>query len=369
MPQLVFQKASVLCYRLFDIAEQIDLENARALAAEESRRLKLSRAGSEYLVLPNPPLSLTLGQRKLELPKGPLEVEATARLFDFGAVSVLLALPVPAGTTLQALVPLCDLLYDSPAVDRLCAEVVEQLRHGLSAALERPAGWAQTESYTVIFSEGITGEPSADALLADGDLARLLLGETGDRPLSQREVLDVLEHHFSYTDRDLAVIDWNAAFVHEPSGSRDIPDLLELANAQLLELRYFDDLLDRRLKETYAQLTLAPRRWYSLFRSPHRKLSRRMVATLFELSEFIERVENSLKIVGDFYLAKVYEAAVKQLRISSWQAQVTRKQNMLGQIHALLKQEVDVDRSQFLELTIVVLIILEVVLAFLPWKT
>ena len=88
-----------------------------------------------------------------------------------------------------------------------------------------------------------------------------------------------------------------------------------------------------------------------------------MLVTLLEMSEFIERVENSLKIIGDFYLARVYEAAVKQLRIPAWQASVTRKQQMLGRRLRLLKGEVDTDRSLTLEAMIVLLIVLELLLA------
>ena len=65
----------------------------------------------------------------------------------------------------------------------------------------------------------------------------------GDRgaELSVAERQDVTQRHFSYGEDDLVVVDWNAAFVYEPSGSRDIPDILEIANAQLLEFRYYDD--------------------------------------------------------------------------------------------------------------------------------
>jgi hypothetical protein len=86
-----------------------------------------------------------------------------------------------------------------------------------------------------------------------------------------------------------------------------------------------------------------------------------------EFSEFVERVENSLKIVGDFYLARVYEATVKRLRIPLWQASVQRKQQMLANIYQWLKGEVDTARSLTLELVIVVLIIGEVFLALAPW--
>ena len=52
-------------------------------------------------------------------------------------------------------------------------------------------------------------------------------------------------------------MDWNCAFVLEPSGSRDIPDILELASSQLLELRYYDELFDAELARVYRELDRA----------------------------------------------------------------------------------------------------------------
>ena len=74
-------------------------------------------------------------------------------------------------------------------------------------------------------------------------------------------------------------------------------------------------------------------------------------------------MENSLKIIGDFYLARVYEAAVEQLRIPAWKGTVTRKQAMLGDVYGWLKGEVDTARSLTLEVIIVLLIVLELLVA------
>ncbi len=368
MAELVFQKASILCYRIYDIADEVQLERAQALLLQDSRRLKLTRSGSEYLQLPNPPLTIELARRSLAVRQGAVTVDVTARVFDHGAASVILEVPVEPGTTLERLIPLADELFDSAAVDHLSAEIIDQVRHMLAPALEGPHLWHQSESYTVIFAQKMEGEPTAQQLLASSGLPRLLLGEADARTLSERERLDALEHHFSYTDRDLVVVDWNAAFVYEPSGSKDIPDLLEIANAQLLEFRYYDDVLDAQLKAIYDQIARRKSRRWSIFYSPWRALTRRVLVLVLELSEFIERVENSLKIIGDFYLAKVYEASVKQLRIPAWQASVTRKQRMLSQTYDLLKGEVDTDRALTLEATIVALIVLEILFAlFKVW--
>ena len=363
MDPLVLEKASILCYRLYDVAAEIDLSVAESLLLRDARRLRLSRSGAEYLLLPNPPLVVSLGRRTLALPEGSVEVEARARLFDFGTASILLAVPIPPGTQLDALVPTADRLYDGPEVDALAHELVDGLRRAVAPAMETPHLWSQAESYGVVFVETLRGSPTAHEVLERADLARLLLGETTVPELSAAERADVTRRHFSYGTCDLVVVDWNAAFVYEPSGSEDIPDILEIANAQLLEFRYYDDKLDGSLLRVNDTLKRERRRIGSFFRSPYPALARQVRLTLLEMSEFIERVENSLKVIGDFYLAKVYEAAVEQLRIPAWKASVTRKQQILGDVYGWLKGEVDTARSLTLELMIVLLIVLEILLA------
>ena len=365
MAALVFEKAHVLCYRTFDIAEEISLEQARRVLTSDTRRLKLGRENSQYLQLPDPPLAFELGRRALALRQGPVTVDVTARLFDHGAASIILRVPVPEGTTLEVLTALADELYDSQALEELALELIEAVRKMIATAVQGPHLWEQNESYTILFAERIQGNPTADELASRADLARLLLGEVGAKALSSREREAVTQYRFSYTVDDLVVVDWNSAFVYEPSGSSDIPDLLEVANAQLLEFRYYDDQLDAHIARIHDRVQARRHGWTALFRSPYRALARETLSTLVDLNEFIERVENSLKIIGDFYIAKVYEAAVKRLRIPSWQASVTRKQQLLAQTYGLLKGEVDTDRALTLEATIVFLIVFEIVFAFL----
>jgi hypothetical protein len=360
--------AEFRCYRLYDVADEIRLERCLQLikaGGTESRRLALKREGSEYIQLSNPPLTLELGPRQLEVAGRPLEVQVFARLFHHGAISVSVRVPIAPGSTLDSLVPLADELYDSHAIDALCADEVAKLRVTFAQACQGPHAWEQNETYTVIFARALEGEAAAAAgerLLAEPNLARLVIGEGREPALSPGEVGEVLEHHWSYTPGDLAIIEWNAAFLFEPSGSEDIVDLIEIANAQLLELRYYDQVLDAELDRVYD--TIDEQKRGSIFYSPYKKLLRELILTLIELSEFIERIENALKIVGDVYLARVYEGAVLQLRIRQWTEQVSRKHRLLQQTYGLLKGEVDTDRALTLEVMVVVLILFEIVMAF-----
>jgi hypothetical protein len=358
---LNIKQGSIYCYRLFDVADEIDLQAAERILAQSATRLRFSRQASQYLILPNPPLTLHLGSRRLRLISGEVRAEASARVFDHGAASVILRIPIEPGTALSGLIPLASELYDSAVLDTAALELIEGLRQTLAAATQDSHLWTQNESYTIVFVEEFERQVQADELVKRDDLTRLIVGEAAAVRLSVSERRDVMTPHFSYTEADLAIIDWNSAFVYEPSGSSDIRDVLEIANAQLLELRYYDEELDRNIQSTYDEMQRSQRQ--TLVLSPYRRLARRVLVTLLEMSELIERVENSLKIIGDFYLAKVYEGALVQLRIPNWQASVTRKQQMLENTYRLMKDDVDTNRSLMLEAMIALLIVSELVLA------
>ncbi len=359
---LRLKEADFRCYRIFDVADEIDLEKCRELVKTgEARRLSLKREGSEYIQLSNPPLGVELGARALTLRGTKVDAQVTARLFNHGAISVSIRVPVESGATLESLVPVADELYDSKAIDALCLEEVNTLRAALTTAFQGPHLWSQNEQYTVLFARALEGNPSAEEVQRDPNLARLVIGEGREKVLSASESKEVLEHAWSYTPNDLAIIEWNSALLVEPSGSEDILDLLEIANAQLLELRYYDGVLDAELDRVYD--VIGQKRPASLLASPYKDLLRQLMLTLIELSEFIERIENALKIVGDIYLARVYESAVDQLRIRQWTDQVSRKHRLLQQTYGLLKGEVDTSRALTLEVMVVLLILLELVAA------
>lgn len=362
---LRLKDASAICYRFFDVADSIDLEKCRELlsrAGSGVRRVGFSRAGSAWLQLSNAPLAADLGTRPLEVLGRVREVQFGLRLFDHGCLGMVLRVPIDPGQTLDEVAPFADELYDSKAIDLLASDEVKRLRGQLEPAFEKPHLWDQHEEYTVLFVRAFDGKPKAQQVLAEPGLAKLILGEVAVSALSAQETAEVLGHHHSYTDEDLALMEWNASFLYEPSGSEDIVDLLEIANAQLLELRYFDAVLDGELTRVYDGIDMNKG---SILYSPYRRVLRELMQTVIELSEFIERVENALKIVGDVYLARVYESAVLQLRVKQWMEQVSRKHRLLVQTYGLLKGEVDHDRSLTLELMVVVLILLEILMALL----
>ena len=356
-------------YRLFDVADAVDLARAEALAAGPSARVRLDSAQSATaLQLPSPPLQISLGRREVPLLGGPRVAEASAHLFDYGVISLRYRVAIEPGTTLGALVALAGALLEraTPALDTLARQHAREVAAALAPALARPHAWGGMETYQVFFVRAFEGGPlTAARLLAEAPVASLLLGETSQVRLSEAERQDVLSHQFSYLETDLAVIHWNSALVVEPSGVEDVPDLLELATAHLLELRYYDDLLDRELHRIYDELEAGGSPLTHLLTRKYRRLQRRTAALLLELSEMVERLENAVKIVGDFYLARVYQAAVRRFRLPSWEATVLRKQRLVAEVNDLTGDAADTSRGELLEVVVILLISYEILAALL----
>jgi hypothetical protein len=363
---LVIREGRVVAYRQLDVADEIDLAACQALLrASAPRRGALTREGAQSLVISSPPLEISVGPRTVTFPRTgkTFDADVSVRVFDYGAVSFSFEIPIPAGSQLGDIVSWCDEIYDSPDLDHAAREMVQPLLARLRGSVRGEHDWDPVESYTVVFVRRFDGDPSAGEVLSSPPLASLVLGEPTSRRLSRSQREDVLTHAHSYFDDDLVVVDWNCAFVLEPSGSRDIPDILELASSQLLELRYYDELFDAELARVYRDLDRARGRRIPDFRNPWVDLGRRVVSRLVELSEFAERVDNTLKVIGDFYLARVYESAVRRFRIRAWQASIDAKQALLAQAHTLIRSEIDARRTILLEVVVIVLIVFEVLLA------
>ena len=81
------------------------------------------------------------------------------------------------------------------------------------------------------------------------------------------------------------------------------------------------------------------------------------------LLEF-DAIENSIKLYGDWYSAKVYNMAGKKLYIEKWKTIVENKLNTIRELYTMIAQQTTEYYNVLLEFTIVLLIIFEIALAF-----
>jgi hypothetical protein len=198
-------------------------------------------------------------------------------------------------------------------------------------------------------------------VLTDDRLAPLLLGE--QRPLARQALSGLLTHRFSYYADDLAVLTWENALVVEPQRTdRDVEYILEFANAQLLELRVYDALLDAELPAMYDRIAAARERRLPLPTRRFQSVLSDLQARVADVTETVERAENALKVTDDVYLARVYGAALELFRGSAWRRGIERKLEIFRETYAMLNGEAQAARSELLELVVILVIVAELVL-------
>ena len=363
MQPIAIRKGRVIVYRIFDIAEEIDLSAVEtALRTAGTSRLSLARSTGHALVVRNAPVTLSLGVARVRIGTQQIETEMYARIWDYGVVSVQFHVPLAEGTTWHELLRLAACAEDDNNFDAVARVRGTELLAAVSNALVEPHEPHGLEDYIVYLLENIDGIANVADLNDAADVAALILGEPSTK-LSARVRKPIIESTFQYSSEDLAVIDWNSALVVEPGGSRDVPDMLEFAATHLTEFRYFDELLDVRLDRLYDSID--QRRMTKVFRRDYEDLAREAGSLYIEFSAFVERVENSLKFVGDFYLATIFRAAVARFNLREWEESVSRKMNVLARVSEVLKNEVDVSRSHWLEIIVIALIVFEILSAIL----
>jgi hypothetical protein len=360
-------RGKVVIYRVFDVAEEIDLQRLESILSETSveSRVKVDRKHRPSVVVRNAPVRLRLGEVPVRIGDANYACEGFATAIDYGVLSISLHLPIPPGTSWSKLIELASAINasaDSPdEIDAICRKKSHEVADQIHTALKNRSEWEVSEDYVLWFLEEVSGIHRASDLTTQTDLPALILAERTDT-LAAPSRNGILDYTYQYATDDLVVIDWNSAVVYEPSGQMEIADIIEFALTHLLEVRYYDDLLDRRLAELY---DAADERRRSVWRRRFSNLAHDANTRFLEISEIMERVDNSIKVVGDYYLAVIFRAAIRRFRVLDWQQSITRKMNSLARVSELLQGEMNVRRSHALELIVILLIAFEILSAFL----
>ncbi|MBS0561045.1 MAG: hypothetical protein JSR21_13425 [Proteobacteria bacterium] len=367
---------AVIASRLFDVADAIDLGRCEMLWARQARpagmRSRLIFTPAKAVAFSEPPLEFALPPVGVMLDGTEMRAEATARLYDFGVVRLALQFPADglSWTDYVRRVFAVDRAVGPAAAVAVWPDLLAQVTGIFADGFARRAASYLEEDYlvgTVTTFEGAPGAPhlTAEALMRQADLAPLLSGE--DRALSEDVRRELFRHRFSYYADDLAVLTWDRAFVYDPRGDSDVLDVLDVANAQLLEMRYYQRLLDAELPRMYAAVE-AMRRGGRLFATNRfANVARQLYSLVGEVTELREKLDNALQITEGVYLARVYGAALQLFRVPEVSAAVDRKLAIIRDTYAALYDEASAARGALMEAVIVVLILVEVVMAVLHW--
>jgi hypothetical protein len=345
----------------FDIGEAFDLDKLRAIlgpGAVAHPSGSIQRA-PEYAQTQNVPIQEAFAP--IKLPTGET-LEATIKYYWFGVASVELATTFQ--TEFDSFSTKSSRWMNAPEVETAAEELLRARLQQISPAVIRPAAKWLDEDYLVIdiqsaqHPDGRTAT-AAELLQCHGEqIAELVRGETVALAPSERE--EILRSALSYYPTDLVVVGWAAALVYDkPGATSAVIDLLEYANTQLLEFRYYDELLTALLSNVYSSLEGHESFW-SRWRLSRR--AGRLNRLRLDVMDLAERTEYSVKFISDTFYARVYRVSSARIGVEDYKTLVGEKLKTAGELYEFMVAEFNERRMFAVEIVVAVLVLLDVIL-------
>lgn len=304
-------------------------------------------------------------------PRGPVRVERTIKILPVGAISITVSVPF-AVPRVEDLVDYHDLQFSNGTLQDEVRHLAEEVRRELHPHLIRPVPTLeQEEAYTVFCIESpfttVDEAPlSAESWLGNHrrEVAALLTQEPDIDHLSKQEADESTGRYLSYYEHDLVVVDWDAAMIIDHAQNFDETlYVMELANVQLAELEAYDRLLDDALERSYRDLS--ERRTRARKRS---EVLRELRDIRIDLTRFNDELSNITKFFGDWHLARIYENISARFHLGDWHRSVDGKLKTLDDLYQLLKHDQNNRWMLILEVTVVVLFIIDLVILIMGLK-
>lgn len=340
---------SLFIYRIYETGREFNLDHLERQFPHEHMpsRARFSRVRTKSIQIEAPPLLVRLGNFTMDEDSDTVVFTAQAKIFDIGAISICLSYETSASNNdLEEL----GIRYSGQrGLDGIYTQTLKHLQKLLQPGLESleidPQFYEDYTIYRITHPDQLP------------DPVPLLMGERIDFSEQMRE--QVLKNRLSYSQGDFAILTWDTALICEPDDPGDLRDIIEFANVQLLELRYYDNVLNKQMEKMYDDIEVAETKSRYRKMRHYREIIGTRMQLIADITEVREKIENLIKITEDIYYARVYQTTLKVLRSDQWTASLNRKLEVIQQNYTLLSNEVNIQHSYYLEWIIIVLIALE----------
>lgn len=351
-------KGSVLVLIQFDVCEEIRLDRLRqTMSARTVQQPSMKQPAPAYVRYERPPVVERIEPLVLESGE---RLEGEIKYYDYGVVSVMFQLPF-AGDWESLMRLASRWVWDVDFASR-AEPLVRQKLERATAAMVKPYERWLSEDYFIFHLREAAGSPTAADLVREHglEIAQVVRGDR--QALSPAECGEVLHSQVSYYASDVAVIGWNAAFVYDSTaGAETSIQLLEYANSQLLEFRHYDELLTGILDSVY---DLLGRKTGILARWGLSGSARSLHTVLLDVAELTERADNAIKFLSDMFAARFYKLAAAKVGVPDYKELVSRKLETAEDLYNSMVEQFNQSRGFFLEVTVVLILLIELVFLF-----
>ncbi len=354
------ERGAFHAYFVYDVADTIDLTKLQTIGGEGLQRAQLelrSVASPGDIQFVSPPLAARLQKVEVE----GHQAEVRVKLYGYGPVAVRLSFPFTGGW--DGFVELTRSLRRSEAPAKASEQILQQVLEQIKPALNR-SHQPILEDYFVAEVEAFESPITAEQLLKRHrtELAYMILGES--QAVSAAEQDEALRVQFSYFESDLVIIQWDSAFVYDDRDAAEaVESILEFANTQLVELRKYDARLDDELDAIYGWQSKRNRMAGPFARREADQRAEQIRFLLVDVRELSDRSNNAIKMIGDAFYARLYRGVAASFSLADWQREIEGKLTSVAEVYQFATDQSQHARTEFIEIVIVLLIMVEVVIA------
>ncbi len=226
----------------------------------------------------------------------------------------------------------------------------------------------ESEAYSAICITDDVGNPQQFVQERANYIAAFLQGDNPSLRYHPNQIKSTLDNPFSYMENDLAIFDIDRCIIFDPS--HDYEDILlvaELANYQVLQLSTLDKVLDHELDVAEDDL----RRIFSRRRKPFRALGKKvgeLKKLRVDMIFLLENIQNSSKIIGDYFLAQIHTHLSGLFKLSDWISSVRDRLDALEDIYNTARSDINDSLLLYLEVFLAAIFGLEFVLFLLGFS-
>lgn len=355
----------------YDIGRAIDLKKVASLVpAHHDMEFAKRRDTPVSLTLPKP-LVLSINTDECDS-KCFNKFSAQAKIYEDGAITLIVRyktmsrfedLPQKANMLIRD-------VSNANSIEQFAESSFKMVHEALRTAV---TGYKELtkndlETYTAFcLLECPGGDPQA-FIEANKDVAASLLSGEPVGTLHMSQIEQILNKPFSYRKNDIAIFDLERCLIIDPSADYDdVIMMAEHANYRLIELRELDFLLDKWLDEAEQDIR-------RLYLSGNRKKFSDRVLRLklaqiqglrFDALFTLENLDNSSKIIGDYFLGSIYHRLCEIFNTEEWKVSIERRLSALQNIYELVKNDSTEQRMLTLELVFIAVCVIFPILQIL----
>jgi len=360
-------KGEVIFIQLYDVGRRIDLKNVTSVfpGTRDKRIIKTKDTPAEIYV--PKPLVLEISHKVSIEPKFIRSIKLQSKLYEDGVISLIARLNFE-NISLRQLHALRYIKFKIPdgiyRVEKWLKIHFDKLYRQIEDFIDKynyPYETPEREEYTLFCITDEFNNPHEFVKENKHYFASLLMGENPELKLHDNQIKDTLENQFSFLKNDLVIFDLDRCLIID--SSKDYEDILlisELANYQLLELRTLDRLLDKQLSIAEEDVRKVFFKRRSLLGSLNKKLGA-LFRLRFDVTFILENIENVSKIIGDYYLAQIFNHLGRLYELDRWSKSIRNRLKILDDLYSTAQTNVNEKILVYVEILLGVIFVMEFV--------